>query len=207
MSYHKTGRVIFHLFSSLFCFPIEVYLCLMEASTAGSKAPTTALSWVSRGQLEKSVLNDCCLSLLYKNFCSLFCISMAELVRCCWRCYSVACLVWSDTPWKLLPAMNLQHTFLSDFSPSKHWNQPIVDSCHLYCYCLIIIFCCGKSIKWTRHLPWMLKAVNHGAWVSESLTLLALYVERLINWNPSEVISVVTWIREVVDCWSRTLQW
>lgn len=37
--------------------------------------------------------------------------------------------------------------------------------------------------------------------------LLALYVEALINWNPWEVISVMMWIREVVDCWSRTSQW
>lgn len=63
----------------------------------------TVLSWVSAGQLEKPVLNDLLAKLLYRNFCSFFCLSMAGVAVILWQA------VWSDTS-QNLSALSLQHT-------------------------------------------------------------------------------------------------
>lgn len=56
-------------------------------------------SAVPRGAWAQPARGDCLSR--HRRFCAYFhllCISMAELLRCCWECYFLACLLWSDKP-------------------------------------------------------------------------------------------------------------
>lgn len=109
---------------------------------SGCGAPATARSWVSRGQFKKPVLSGRSLSKLSENCWSFSSSSVVEL------------LLLLLQPAKFGPTCSKAVTCpesstylpLGLLLPRNCWNQPRVDSCHVYCY---LLNCCFAL--WTKH--------------------------------------------------------